>query len=392
MHTYREKIVRLTYYVSLLMIRSNIDTSSILSYSVSVKETLNIETERVDDIPLLLAHGGIVMSEIRIQLFGRCCVRRDGQVVADLEADKLQELFGYLLLHRRSAHARESLASLLWPETTTAHAKKRLRQLLWLLQSALGSHAEAPPDRLLLVTTDQVQINPEANFWLDVAVFEKTFACIEGVASQRLGTQHVQALHNAVQSYRGPLLEGCYEDWCLYERERLQNMYLVMLEKLMNYSEGHQDYEIGIQYGMRIIACDKIHERTYRRLMRLHYLNGNRAKALHFYEQCTHALNEELGVKPSQRTTALYKQVLSEHLVVPEPSSTPANTQRALGEADAPLIEALDHLTHLQEILTDLQNQIQQSVQHVERSLSKNSSPAPSTKTNGGEDAPETFS
>lgn len=331
------------------------------------------------------------MSEIRIQLFGRFCVRRDGQVVAGLEADKLQELFGYLLLYRRSAHARESLASLLWPETTTAHAKKRLRQVLWLLQSALGSQAEAPPDRLLLVTADQVQINPEADFWLDVAVFEKTFACVEGIAGQQLGTQHVEALHNAVQSYRGPLLDGCYEDWCLYERERLQNMYLVMLEKLINYCEAHQDYETGIQYGMRIIACDKVHERTYRRLMRLHYLNGNRAKAIHLYEQCTYALDEELGVKPSQRTTTLYKQILAEHLVAPEPGSTPANTQRAPGEADAPLIEALDHLKRLQEMLTDMQNQVQQSRQCVAQSLGKNSSPSPPTKTNREEDAPETF-
>ena len=33
--------------------------------------------------------------------------------------------------------------------------------------------------------------------------------------------------------YRGDLLEGCYQDWCLFERERLQNAYLAMLDKLM---------------------------------------------------------------------------------------------------------------------------------------------------------------
>jgi DNA-binding SARP family transcriptional activator len=313
------------------------------------------------------------MSEIRIQLFGRFCARRDGQVIAGLEADMLQKLFSYLLLYRRSAHARESLANLLWPETTTVHAKKRLRQVLWQLQSALGSYAEAPSDHLLLVTADQVQINPEANLWLDVAVFEQAFARVEGIAGQQLDTQHVQALHKAIQCYCGPLLDGCYDDWCLYERERLQNMYLAMLEKLMNYCEEHHDYEAGIQYGTQILACDKVRERAYRRLMRLHYLNGNWGKALRIYEQCSFALDEELGMKPSQRTTAFYEQILAEHLVVPVPIILPADMQSLSGNANAPLMETLGFLKHLQGVLTDLQSQVQQSMQHVEQSLSKNS-------------------
>ncbi len=321
------------------------------------------------------------MSRICIQLFGRFCIRRDRQVVAGLEAYKMQELLSYLLLHRHHPISRESLAGLLWPDTTTTLSKKKLRQLLWHLQSALGSQTEAPHDRLLLVERDQVQMNVEAGFWLDVAVFEKTFKCVQRIASQELDTQNVQALHNAVQLYRGPLLEGCYEDWCLYQREHLQNMYLTMLEKLMSYCEVHHDYETGIQYGMRVISCDKVRECTYRRLMRLHYLNGDRAKALGLYEQCSITLHEELGVKPSKRTTAFYKQILTEQLVAPEPTFIPNEAQPALDSSNAPLIEALGHLTQLQELLIALQSQVQQSMQHVERALSKNSNPPSPTKT-----------
>src|SRR5271157_5220129 len=38
------------------MVRSKFDEISELEYTTSMKETLNIETERVDDIPLLIAH------------------------------------------------------------------------------------------------------------------------------------------------------------------------------------------------------------------------------------------------------------------------------------------------------------------------------------------------
>ena len=124
------------------------------------------------------------MSQFRIQLFGQFCVRRNEQVVAGFEAHKVQELFCYLLLHRHHSHSRESLASLLWPDTTTAQSKKKLRQTLWHLQSALGSQQEPVRNRLLLVEPDRVQINAEADFWLDVAVFEKTFALVESIAGR----------------------------------------------------------------------------------------------------------------------------------------------------------------------------------------------------------------
>ena len=140
-------------------------------------------------------------------------------------------------------------------------------------------------------------------------------------------------MQNAVELYQGPLLESCYEDWCLYERERLQNMYLTMLNKLMSYYEVRHDYDSALLYGTRILSHDRAHERTHWRLMRLHYLNGDRTAALRQYEQCAAALDEALGVKPSKRIITLYKQILTEQLVEPEPTLTPTEAKPALDPA-----------------------------------------------------------
>ncbi len=114
--------------------------------------------------------------------------------------------------------------------------------------------------------------------------------------------------------------------------------------------------------------------------MRLHYLNGNRAGAIRQYEQCAAALEEELGVKPSKRTTALYKQILADQLVEPESRQgftqvEPAKAQPVSEPSPSPLLEALGHLGQLQRFLADLQNQVQQSIQKVEHALSNNSDP-----------------
>jgi DNA-binding SARP family transcriptional activator len=337
------------------------------------------------------------MSRISIQLFGQLSVRRNDQIVEGFEAHKVQELFCYLLLHRHHSISRESLASLMWPDCTTAQSKKKLRQTLWRLQSALGSQAETAQEHVILVETERVRINEEVDFWLDVAVFEKTFEFVQSLAGQELDTQKMQALQKAVELYQGPLLEGCYEEWCLYERERFQNMYLAMLEKLMGYCEAHQDFDAGILYGMRIISWDKARERAHRRLMRLYYLNADRAASLRQYEQCVAILDEELGVKPSKRTIALYKQILAEQLVEPEPISTliepqpaatsiptevqpptistPTEPQPALETPISPIIESLVYLIQLQEFLANLQSQVQQSIQKVEQALNNTNPP-----------------
>ena len=77
-------------------------------------------------------------------------------------------------------------------------------------------------------------------------------------------------------------------------------MYMQMLDKLMSYSQEHHEYEAGEGYGSTILRYDRASERTYRRLMYLQYIAGDRTGALRQYERCVIALAEELGVKPEK--------------------------------------------------------------------------------------------
>ena len=310
------------------------------------------------------------MSTLRICLFGKFCVRRDEQVLDGFDARKVQELFCYLLLHRDHSLPRETLASILWPETTTTQSKRNLRQALWQLQSALGSQNEHTIDRILLVEPDWVQLNSEADLWLDVVAFEQTYNFVQKTPSQELDSSTTKLLQDTVQLYQGPLLEGWYQDWCLLERERLQSMYLAMLDKLMSYCETRHDYETGLLYGMRIICYDRARERTHRRMMRLFYLLGDRAEALRQYERCAAALEEELGISPSKSTQALFRQIQADQL---DEQTTRLVEIVSSPEIPAPqLLEVLDHLSYLQRSLADLQNQVQRSIQMVELTLYNN--------------------
>lgn len=300
------------------------------------------------------------MPTFKIYLFGKFCVRHNEQILDGFEARKVQELFCYLLLHRDHALPRETLAGLLWPDSTTAQSKKNLRQALWQLQSALKSLNELVLRRVLLVEADRIQLDWDADLcWLDVGVLEEAFNLVQKVPDQEIDIRKAEVIQHAVQLYQGPLLQGWYQDWCIAERERLQEMYLALLDKLMGYCDAQHDYETGILYGVRIMCCDRARERTHRRLMRLHYLNGDRAAALRQYAQCVVALKEELSARPSKSTVTLYERILADQLSENEPASTSREV------ADFVLPSILSRLMQLQADLSDLQTQVEQSIRKL---------------------------
>jgi DNA-binding SARP family transcriptional activator len=164
-------------------------------------------------------------------------------------------------------------------------------------------------DIVFFIDNDWIQINISRDFWLDVAEFEKVFQLVKGKKVQELSSRYVKMLEYAISLYQGDLLEGCYQDWCIFERERFQTMHLILLDKLVQFCELHQNYEAGLTYGLEILRQDHAYERTHRQLMRLYLMAGNRSQALHQYERCVVALREELGVEPSERTKHLYQQI-----------------------------------------------------------------------------------
>ena len=311
------------------------------------------------------------MATLNVRLFGKLDIQRDGQALAGLDVRKLQEFFCYLLLNRQRPQPRETLAGLLCADCPTAQSRKNLRQSLWQLQAALNVQDHPAQARPLIVEPEWVCLNPEADLWLDVDVFESAFSLVQGTHGEEMEPACSAALVRAVELYRGDLLEGWYLDWCLYERERLQNMYLSMLDKLMAYCEVHQDYENGLVFGSRILCYDRARERTHQRLMRLHYLAGDRAAALRQFERCRAALHEELGVQPARRTMALYEQIRADRLDAYSVSQGGEGRMAAgipAGETSSPA-EALGRLKQLQVNLAELQRQLQRELQALEQTL-----------------------
>lgn len=304
------------------------------------------------------------MSAVKVNLFGKFCIRHNEQAMNGFEG-KAKELFCYLLLHRSHPHSREIIASLLWSDSTTAQSKKYLRQALWQLQSTLNSQIEPTGSQVLLVNAKWIQLNPQADIWIDVEEFDQIFTLVQDVPIIEFDIQRAKILEHAVQLYQRDLLEGWYQEWCLDERRRLQNIYVAMLDKLVCYYETQRKYEAGLIYGTRILHFDRARESTHQQLMRLYYLVGNRTAALRQYEICIAALDEEFNTRPTKHTVEVYEQIKADRLAV-----APNEGGTIFEGLTAPLSEETDQLKHLFMNLRNIQYQLQQCIDDIEQYLS----------------------
>jgi len=231
---------------------------------------------------------------------------------------------------------------------------------LWQIQTVIK---ESKP--IFAADMHSLKVSP-GEMWLDVANFETACLEFQDVPGQRMTEANANTVSAAVRLYRGELLEGWYQDWCLFERERLRNLYLLMLDKLMVYSEDRKQHEAGLEFGERILRLDRAHERTYQAMMRMHYQAGDRSGAIRVFQRCTEALREELGVAPGRHTTQILDQIRGDCVPDVQPNMSKGLPQDTSNTDSSAFIQIMAQLKQALSILNDAQSHVQNDPQPSE--------------------------
>src|SRR5262249_1999650 len=140
---------------------------------------------------------------LTIELFGPMRVLTSGHPFPRVRSRQSLWLLAVLALRYPRAVEREWLAGMLWPDSEQSRGFSNLRVGLSELRAALGAESwrlKSPSRQTLCLDT--------ADAFVDACAFDAAIASGDG-AELRL----------AVDLYRGPLLEGCNEEWVFQERE-----------------------------------------------------------------------------------------------------------------------------------------------------------------------------
>jgi predicted ATPase/DNA-binding SARP family transcriptional activator len=231
---------------------------------------------------------------LEVKLLGQFEVLRDGRRMI-IPTRNAQSLFAYLVLNPAQAHRRERLAGLLWPESSEENARSNLRHELWRLRKALEREGES----CFLVDDLTIAFEPQGEYSLDVQMLE----------SAPLETSRPEDLIYALSVYQGELLPGFYEEWVFAERARLAGLYEARMARLLEILQSEGRWTEILDWAMRWVAVGQWPEPAYRALMSAYANIGDLSKAVATYERLSQGLQKDLGVRPSEQTQALFRQL-----------------------------------------------------------------------------------
>ena len=236
-------------------------------------------------------------ARLNLRILGGFEARLEPGSLLVLPTKKTQALLAYLALPVGRPHPREKVASLLWGDMPDTQARGNLRQALARIRKVLPR----PADRVLMFD--------ERNVALNAALVDVDVARFEGLVANGAP----KALGQAAVLYQGDLLSGltvgerAFEDWLVSERERLHELALQALARLLVHQQKSGEAETAIQTGLRLLALDPLQEAVHRAVIGLYARLGRREAALRQYQLCVDALKRELSTQPEAETTQLYQ-------------------------------------------------------------------------------------
>lgn len=207
-------------------------------------------------------------------------------------------LLAWLALEGPTPRAR--LAQLLWPDKDAEAARNSLRQRLFQLRKNAG---------------------------VDLVQGSATLALAQGISHDLDDADSVLG-----QTAGEDIAAGEFAQWLATHRARRRDRVRRGLVELADMAEGARDWDDALTHALELLALEPLSEDAHRRVMRLHYLAGDRAAALLAFDRCEQVLKDEIGARPSTETLSLLATIegaaAASASVGARPVRVPASVQR----------------------------------------------------------------
>lgn len=256
------------------------------------------------------------MGDLRFTLLGPPEVRHADQVLL-FSTRKEFALLIYLAVEGR-VHSRKNLSQLFWPEGDAMHGRAALRITLLHLRHLLGEGAGVEHVSHLAIARDTLGLDLTSAVELDLHTLHEAWRLARASTHTILTMpedEHsslLDQLQRATSLARGEFLEGfslrdapAFDDWARFQQEYWHLRINEIFDRLSQLQFEAGELAPAIETVKRWLVLTPLHEDAYQRLMRLHFAAGDRAAALHAYDQCRAMLATGMQTEPTPETVAL---------------------------------------------------------------------------------------
>ncbi len=189
------------------------------------------------------------------------------------------------------------VAGTLWPEVAETHALASLRTSIWRMNRSLPGVILTEGMRLSLPAAVSVDSRDQESF------------------VTRLLREHVQdeawILAGIDHLWGGELLPGWYDDWVIFERERLIQLRLHALEHAAGVLTRSGHLDSALQLALEAVRTEPLRETANAVLIDVYLAEGNVSDAVHRYDTFRDLLRRELDLDPSPALARLLPERLA---------------------------------------------------------------------------------
>src|SRR3972149_6098952 len=102
-----------------------------------------------------------------------------------------------------------------------------------------------------------------------------------------------------------------FDDWQSFQAGACRRVLEGLLQRLVRPCSAAGNYQTALDHAGRWLGLDPLQEAAHQLIMQLYAQAGDRSAAVRQYRECLRTLEQELGVKPLDETTALYQAILA---------------------------------------------------------------------------------
>jgi DNA-binding SARP family transcriptional activator len=227
------------------------------------------------------------MAGLRLQLLGRFACESSGSMIS--LPSGMQRLVAFIAL--RGPSHRCEVAGSLWPDAPEPRALGNLRTSVWRVNALVQGLLEVHGNGLRM----------PASAWIDTRVQEYSANCV--LASHPAAKEKENAAFDLL--CRPVLLPGWYDDWVIFERERLNQLRIHALEVAVRQLTERGQLHAALRLALEAVRAEPLRETANAVLMSVYLAEGNAADAIHHYLLFRDLLKRELDLEPSTRVTEL---------------------------------------------------------------------------------------
>ena len=249
------------------------------------------------------------MEPVRVQMLGAFTLEANNIKLSDSDnrTRKVWSLLAYLLCHRGKTVSQKKLIVLLWgDDPASTNPENALRITFHRVRSALNQLWPTAGHDLILRKDGGYAWNTDIPVDIDSDRFDALCTAVYTDEEQQL-----TAYLEAISLYQGDFLEKQSSDaWVIPITTHFHNLYVSAVMTAARLLSARSRHREAAGLCRNAIAGEPYHEPLHQMLMQALAAAGEQKAAAAIYEELSHRLFDDFGIRPGEETRRVYREAV----------------------------------------------------------------------------------